>query len=117
MKGTCRCLYRLHCEFNPAAAMDKEIATSFLIRAWEALATAALDDAWALYEGRDESIPRLHLAINKCTQFQFYKFSEKFANLQNSQIGLQQSSKEEGNNRSIRFSFPNTLTRVSWASD
>jgi hypothetical protein len=36
MKGTCRRPYRLHCEFNPASAMDKEIATGFPIRAWEA---------------------------------------------------------------------------------
>jgi hypothetical protein len=42
-----RRLYRLHCEFNLAAVMDKEIATGFLIRAWEAVTTAALDDAWA----------------------------------------------------------------------
>jgi hypothetical protein len=54
MKGTFRRLYRLHCEFNPTAAMDKEIATGFLIRAWEAVTTSALDDAWSLYEGRDE---------------------------------------------------------------
>jgi hypothetical protein len=54
MKGTCHRFYRLHCQFNPAAAMGKEIATGFLIRAWEAVTTAALDDAWALYEGRYE---------------------------------------------------------------
>jgi hypothetical protein len=80
MKGTCRRLYRFHCEFNPAAAMDKKIATGFLIRVWEAVTTAALDDAWSLYEGRDESTPKLHLTINKCTQFKFYEFSEKIAN-------------------------------------
>jgi hypothetical protein len=34
--------------------MDNEISKGFLIRAWEAVTTAALDDTWALYEGRDE---------------------------------------------------------------
>jgi hypothetical protein len=54
IKGTCCRLYRPHCEFDPAAAMNKEIATGFLIRVWEAMTTAALDDMWSLYEGRDE---------------------------------------------------------------
>jgi hypothetical protein len=54
MKGTFRRLYRLHCEFNPAAAIDKEIVTGFLIRGWESVTTALLEGAWALYEGRHE---------------------------------------------------------------
>jgi hypothetical protein len=49
-----RRLYDIHCEFNPAAAMDKEIATGFLIQAGKAVATAALDNAGSLYKGRNE---------------------------------------------------------------
>jgi hypothetical protein len=56
MKGICRSLYRLHCECNPAAAMDQEIAAAFLIRAREAVSTVARDNAQSLYEGRDEWI-------------------------------------------------------------
>jgi hypothetical protein len=54
MKGTRRRLHRLHCDCNAATAMDQEIAAAFLIEAWEAVTTAALDSAWSLYEGQNE---------------------------------------------------------------
>jgi hypothetical protein len=50
MKGTCRRLYRLHCESDPAAAMKQQIAAAFLIRAWEGVSTRVLADAWSLDE-------------------------------------------------------------------
>jgi hypothetical protein len=34
--------------------MNQEIATAFLIRAWEGVNTGTLDDAWSLYEFPDE---------------------------------------------------------------
>jgi hypothetical protein len=55
IKDTCRFLYLLHCDYNPAAATDQEIAAAFLIEAWEAVSTAVLDNVCLLYKGRDES--------------------------------------------------------------
>lgn len=52
MKAHARRMYRNH-----AAALEpvnKPIAAAFLIRAWEAIGTAVLDDAWALYEDTGE---------------------------------------------------------------
>jgi hypothetical protein len=33
--------------------MSKQVTVSFLIRAWEAVSTAVLDEAWAIYNGFD----------------------------------------------------------------
>jgi hypothetical protein len=54
MKATCRRLYRLHCDGNPGAKMNWHTATAFLIRAWEAVSTKMLDDAWTFTESHEE---------------------------------------------------------------
>jgi hypothetical protein len=55
MKATCRRLYRMHCDCNPAAHMNQEIATAFLIRAWEGVSPEVMDDAWAIADPENEA--------------------------------------------------------------
>jgi hypothetical protein len=35
--------------------IGKQVAAAFLVRAWEAVSTAVLDEAWALYEEVEEN--------------------------------------------------------------
>jgi hypothetical protein len=54
MTGTFRRLYRLHCEFDPAAGMNQQVAAAVLIRAWEGGSPGVLEDAWSLFEPDDD---------------------------------------------------------------
>jgi hypothetical protein len=49
MKGTWPLLDRLHCQFTPAAAMNRQTAAAFLIGTWEEVSTTLFNDAWSLY--------------------------------------------------------------------
>jgi hypothetical protein len=49
MKGMCRYLYRVHCQSVPPQPMGRQLATGFLIRAWEQVSPQVLDEAWSLY--------------------------------------------------------------------
>jgi hypothetical protein len=50
MQATCRRLYGLHCQSNPFCSMDKKLAATFLIRAWEAVSPDVLEEAWSRYD-------------------------------------------------------------------
>jgi hypothetical protein len=56
MKATCRRLYRRHRASDAGVRITREIAAAFLIRAWEAMSSDALEDAWALDEPDSEEM-------------------------------------------------------------
>jgi hypothetical protein len=51
MKANCRRMYRVHTAAE--GVMTKQTAAGFLVRAWEAVSSQVLDDAWSIYEESD----------------------------------------------------------------
>jgi hypothetical protein len=49
MTANCRQIYRV--QAAEEGVMNKQVAASFLIRAWEWVSAAVLDEAWAIHEG------------------------------------------------------------------
>jgi hypothetical protein len=48
MKGLCRRLYHMHCESIGGDVVTQQMATAFLLPAWEQVSTQTLEEAWLL---------------------------------------------------------------------